>query len=724
MSGEIEKLFVSVGADTSGLSGAFAGIDNMVAKLSSNLSGVGAGIAAGVGAAVIAVGAAAVASWKSIDEGADKIRVTTGATGEDLDALTEHMKNVGKGVPQSFNDVGTAVGELRARLGLVGQPLEDLSTQMLNLSRITGEDLSGTIQSTTRVFGDWSVSAENQGATLDKLFNITQATGVGIGQLSDNMVRYGAPLRQLGFDFETSALLMGKFEKEGVNTELVMGSMRIALGKMAKAGEPLQETFSRTVEEIKNMEDPTKAAALAIELFGSRAGADMAAAIREGRFEIDDLRASIEGSSETINQAAADTNDFGEKFAMLRNRVMVILEPIGKGIVNALSAAIDGIQKAIEWISNLIEKLRHGDGAWKTARDTIQNVWNAIKSIVQAGVNAIQWIWDHFGQNIINAVRNAWNYIKGIFEAAFSVIKGIWDFFSGLFTLNWSKMWNGIKGIFEGIWQAISTFFTYIWRTITNTLSYIWNAIAALASTIWNGIKGFFEGIWNAIKAVAEAVWTAIQWAIIDPIKTVWGWMVSAWGAITGFFSNVWEGIKAVAAGIWEGIKWAIVDPIKTVWGWLNSAWDAITGALVAAWSAIRSAAEAIWGGIVGAIKWALNIAIDAINVFIDGVNAISGALDWLAGPWLNWGNIPHIPHLAEGAIVTSPTLAVIGDNPGHKEAVIPLSGPRASELGIGGPTFNNCTFELPNVVDVPSFYSELSRTAAEKANIESLVHP
>ncbi|MCZ7538234.1 MAG: hypothetical protein M5T61_21390 [Acidimicrobiia bacterium] len=48
----------------------------------------------------------------------------------------------------------------------------------------------------------------------------------------------------------------------------------------------------------------------------------MAAAILEGRFEIDGLLDTLSNSHDTINKAAADTFDLGDKLSMLKNRVV------------------------------------------------------------------------------------------------------------------------------------------------------------------------------------------------------------------------------------------------------------------------------------------------------------------------------------------------------------------------------------------------------------------
>jgi hypothetical protein len=89
---------------------------------------------------------------------------------------------------------------------------------------------------------------------------------------------------------------------------------------MAKAGEEPIETFQRLVEEIAAAGSTGEANALALEAFGARAGPDMAAAIREGRFELGELRASLAANSDTVQQAAGDTYGLVESLQMAWNR--------------------------------------------------------------------------------------------------------------------------------------------------------------------------------------------------------------------------------------------------------------------------------------------------------------------------------------------------------------------------------------------------------------------
>jgi hypothetical protein len=58
----------------------------------------------------------------------------------------------------------------------------------------------------------------------------------------------------------------------------------------------------------------------------------------------------------------------------------------------------------------------------------------------------------------------------------------------------------------------------------------------------------------------------------------------------------------------------------------------------------------------------------------------------WVPGLGGKGFDMPNIPMLANGGIVTGPTLAMIGER--GPEAVIPLTGPNAG-AGIGGNTVN-----------------------------------
>ena len=305
--------------NSKGVSDAQRAMERFGVKSSSELKKAAAGFAV--------LGVAGVSAFKSMDAGYDAVIAGTGATGKALERLKDDADSVGRKVPNSFESVGVAIAEVNTRLGSTGAPLQDMTKRFLDLSRVTKVDVKQGIGDVTRVFGDWSVAAEDQARTLDTLFAATQLTGIGVDKLSQSVVQFGAPLRQMGFSLEESIALFGKFEKEGVNTEAIMSGMRQGLGRMATAGEEPVETFQRLVEEIKNAGSTGEANAIALKAFGQRAGPDMAAAIREGRFELADMVDTLADSEGALDTAAEATLSANDRMKMFGNQLMVSAIP-------------------------------------------------------------------------------------------------------------------------------------------------------------------------------------------------------------------------------------------------------------------------------------------------------------------------------------------------------------------------------------------------------------
>jgi hypothetical protein len=279
--------------------------------------------------AMVAIGKAAWDAATQVDEAMDTIIITTGATGEELAGLESSFKTVLGDFPASAADVSEAIAGINQTMEMTGKPLEDLTKGILALSKLTKTDAKTNVTNFSRVMGDWGIENEHAQGTLDQLFTTTQLTGIGIEDLMSKVVQFGSPLRLMGFTLEESMIMFGKFQKEGVNAELVMGSMRIAAGKFAKAGQPLKESLMGIFDSIKLSTDASAALALGMEVFGAKAGPDMVAAIREGRFSIEELTSALDDSQDALEFTMAATADWPEVMQIVKNKITLALEPIG-----------------------------------------------------------------------------------------------------------------------------------------------------------------------------------------------------------------------------------------------------------------------------------------------------------------------------------------------------------------------------------------------------------
>ena len=156
----------------------------------------------------------------------------------------------------------------------------------------------------------------------------------------------------------------------------------------------------------------------------------------------------------------------------------------------------------------------------------------------------------------------------------------------------------------------------------------------------------------------------------------------AAFRVVKSGFDVVWGVAQAVFgwfANNWQTILTFITGPIGLAVRVISGHWDQIMAGVRIVGDVIRSVFDGAWQG----IRWVFNQIARAWN---SGPGKIGFSIpDWVPGVGGKRFDIPDIPMLAAGGIVTRPTLAVVGE--AGPEAVVPLS--RGGTAGIGGNTFN-----------------------------------
>lgn len=642
-----KKLELVITGNARGALTSLADLDRAAGTTGTKVGGAGArigtvmaGITAAVGAAAIGVGAALYAIGNSFDSAYDGIRVGTGATGEVLAGLQDSFRNVVSTVPTDFASASAAVGDLNTRLGLTGKPLEEMSTQFLELSRLTGTDVSQNIMSATQVFGAFEVAAEDQSAALDVLFRAYQATGVGVAQIADEARSASAPLRTLGFGFEDSVSMLAQFSKAGVNSGTVLAGLRQGVKNLALDGEDIPETFRRILNEIQELGPGAEATALSFELFGTRAGTDLADAIQVGAFDLDQMYAMVADGSDTIMAASEDTRDFGEELTIFKNKALLALEPVamavfkgigdafawlapkGEELLNQLQPHLERlagwfearIPDAIAWLQSKAEELlpvaqevfggvvAAVEDNWPQIRDTAVEVFEGIAEVVDNVVETVTVLWERFGDDLLAGAATRLSAIVQQFRGAFNFFAGLVNTVTSLIRGDWSGMWDGIKQTFGGAVDFILGWAKNLWSIFGGLFRMGGELLGGIWFGLWHGIRDFFVGTWNALYSVAAGGWNTF----VGTWRMVLGALSAAWSA-------TWGGIKDAAAAIWSAI-------VTVVRGQMN----AVTGAVRVGVSAISN----VWNGLKGAFSGVLNWVIDnVINRFISAVNRVAGAI-------------------------------------------------------------------------------------------------
>lgn len=330
-----------------------------IEKFGEKTSKVGGKLTTGLTLPIAALSTAAVAAFKEIDDGYDVIIKKTGATGEALNDLNRVAENVYTSMPVNMDDVGNAVGELNTRFDINGDVLEEATKKSLEFARVNDADVTSSIRNVSRYMGDAGIDTTQYGSVLDDLTVAGQKTGISIDKLTEYLAKYGAPMRALGFETRESIALFSQWEKSGVNVEIAFSGMKKAISTWAKDGKDSREEFKKTLDEIKACPDIAAATTKAIEVFGTKAGPDLADAIKGGRFEYKELLNVIENSEGTLTSTYESLLDGADKATIATNRGKNALSKLGETVLNSSAPALekmaDAIETAAEWFDGLTD---------------------------------------------------------------------------------------------------------------------------------------------------------------------------------------------------------------------------------------------------------------------------------------------------------------------------------------------------------------------------------
>jgi TP901 family phage tail tape measure protein len=575
-----------------------------------------------LGVAAVGAGAAMVAIGTSFQSADNKIRVATGATGERLSGLEQSLRNVARQTPASLGTVADAIGGVNARLELTGRPLEGLSLQFVRLSRITGTDLNENIRQVTRSFGDWGVSTRQMPAALDQIFRASQMAGVPVSDLATNITNFGAPLRSLGFDMTEATAMFTRFEREGVNTSTVMSGMKMAVKNFASGMAQSETGVSSFDEALAGVRDGTFDVSDAMQVFGARAGTDVFKAMQEGRFELDRYVSRLENGKDTIAGASGDVSTLAGKFGMLKNRIMVNLEPIATFLLDRLTA---GFQSIIDAFDNLSPEVKRFAAIALACAAAVAVLvlgamgLSAVLAFLASPIIAIPaalallaagliYAYQHF-EGFRDVVDGVWQWMQGVadwFSASFApaVVSGFQAVVDWA-QANWPPLRDtihavitGIMGVFHGFVAAAQA----LWRTFGGTVvGYVTRAFEA-ARTVVQGLLNIIMGVVRTVMAVIRGDWGAAWEGIQQIVEGIWGVITGTIMAAVNFIRTNLEVIWRLIAGAADAVWTAILATLSGIWNTIvnvaGTAWHAMRAVVLGVWQGIASAASAIWGGI------------------------------------------------------------------------------------------------------------------------------
>lgn len=659
---------------------------------------VGGSLSKNITAPIAAAGTAAYAAWMSVDEAYDNIAVGTGATGDALSKLQESFDNVFAKAPFDAMDISNSLADLNTRFGFTGKVLEDASEKFLRFASVNKTDVSNAVALVSRAMGDAGIPAEEYTSVLDALTTASQASGISIDALTGNITKYGAPMRALGYTTEESIAIFASWEKAGVNTEIAFSGMKKAISNFSAEGKDAKVEFKKTLEEIAKCPDIASATTKAIEVFGTKAGPDLADAIKGGRFEFEEMLKLVESSSGQLDASFEATMDPADKAKVALNNLTLAGAALGDVIQSALGPVFESLADILkdftEWFKNLNPEIRQ----------TIVFVGGIIAAVgpllvligaLAGPISTALGLFAKFKLALFGTAEQAGmmgTMVSGLTGPILAVIgiialvtAALIDLYNNNeeFRKNVNDMISNLIEILQTLWNS---FLYPILTAVKDVLLDIWNnAILPVWETVKNCIADIIAKLSGLIEVLTPVINFIIQLlsALLIPaflllantIGAVVSEAISFFGALLSNVSQVIGGIIQVISGI-----------IQFITGVFTGNWKQ-------AWNGIVSIFKGIFDGIVGIAKAPINGVISlvngvisAVNGMIKGLNKISFDIpDWVPGIGgshfgLDLKTIDKVAYLAKGGNLLSGT-AVVGEagpeilqQMGNKTRVTPLS--------------------------------------------------
>jgi len=655
------------------------------------------------------------------------------ALGQDMNRVGGQINKVFAGMGLAAGAVATkAIGEFRA----FEDGMLEVFTLMPGISKAAMDTMQADVLSTSKAIGvlpeevipslynslSAGVPPDNVFAFLETANKLAVGGATDLGVAVDGLTSVVNAFGPEAVSFEKASDLIFTAVKGGKTTVdelsrslfqvapvaaglgVEFGDVTAALATLTAAGTPTSVAATQLRAVFAELSKPTTVIS---KKFKELAGKDFAAFIAEGGNVADALNlikkdadssgvslSAYFGSVEAAGAAQVLTGKGAEKFAQ---EIKAAGEAVGatdaafqtgaSGIGLVLDKIRAGInvfvieigQKLAPVLLDFIDKAR---GVFERLQPKVQEFSDAVRAFIGSEqflglIKNIRTAFEELEERLTPVFERIRAFIKENPKVAFTALATI---IGGILLASVVSLATAVAALFSpfvlilGAVAALAAGFRFAFDNVEGFRNFVTNSIAFLKNLFSNFIN-FFKGegfqagfesavlkvteVFNRLKSFFESVVKVITGLLTGDVSLAVDGFKGIFRDLLDFFKNSWDFVKVLAGVIIDGLKKVkdfIVPKLK----------DFGKGLLETISTVLKTSAGVVFEG----VKFVFNKVIDKLNGFISSLN--SGLGFSFFGIDIDPPDIPNIPRLAKGGIVTQPTTALIGES--GPEAVIPLS--------------------------------------------------
>lgn len=692
----IRNLVVKISADISSLSKGLQSASKSLQNVGKTFTKIGGTLTASVTGPLLALGASIVSTSAQFEQSMANAASVAGATGEELQRMTDLAREMGSKTVFSASDAADALYYM-ASAGYKVDQMADSIEATLNLASATQYGLAETTDIVIATLNQFGLEA----SSAEKVTNVF-ASAIGnsmasMDKLSASMGYVGPVANSLGYSIEETVGALSVLYNAGYDGSTAGTTLRqafVSLMNPSSAALSIFEELGLTYEELNpatnNFADIVErlgtaglSTAQAMQIFGARGGPGMLALIGQGADAIRDMTQSITGTNKANEMAAIQLDTLTGQWKILKSEIEEIAISFGDVLIpmirkflnkyiSPLTQKLMGlndtqkqmivkiamIAAAIGPVMLIVGKITSGVG---TLIKIVPMLFSKITLIIMAiglVVGGLVALYKN-NETFRNKILNIWKTIKSGILKVVESIKAWWDKNGEAIKTQTIKalevLASAVVKAFELIFNVAKKVWPYvkeIVETVIVTIKDFWNKngekIKDAIVNAFNKIKKVAMGDLNHILKLFKKVFPLVKTIVFDTINGITNFIQDNGQGIMNMFQNLFNFIQKIITTLKEVIFNAVsrlVESLYPVWEKLKALFFSLWETILELYETLKPIIDligaailtlfAIISGVISGVMDSLGPAFQSIIASIDVIlNVIKALCALLRGEW------------------------------------------------------------------------------------------
>ena len=711
------RFFANIAPLVSGLNKAERAMDRAGKKMQA----VGKNLTMKVTAPIIGMGSVAVNTFQGFELQMAKVRAVSGATGAEFEALSKNAKDLGASTIFSAQQVAELQTEF-AKLGFTAAEITQVTEATLALAQATDSDLARAAEVAGSTLRAFQLDASQTEMVTDVMAKSFSTSALDMETFAESM-KYVAPVaKSAGMSIQETTAMLAVMANAGIKGSQAGTSLRRIISELGAGSEPV-------TEKIKQLAAAGIGLADAKDEVG-RSAQSALLVLAGGVDQIDPTTQSLNDAAGAAKEMASimDNTAFGAMKA-LQSAFEGLMISIGEIVATGFTPFVKGLTGIIQGMNALPGPVKVGAVAiaalvaaagpliliggslyrnFVVLAPILTKVGAAMRVIavqglramispigaVVAGIAALSAAAIYVGYNFEAFKVTALNSLKALANQGIGILNEMIGAFNaaaeflGFETIN-------VSGLTKYTMEVVPAFKTIgeVADELKKDLGSLFGGEAAETAGVSGGVieqgGDVTEEAADKIVTAAGAATSALRRMANAGSKSMGSMVV----AMTSASSKIQRQFIQPMSDGQIAIGLAAFDMSNNITQAINAAavsfiggFGEMLGAMAVGGASMTDLGTFVLQSFAGLLTQLGNIAIETgiallgIRAAIQSLNpaiAIAGGVALLALAGAVKGSLAktadaNIPMMAEGGIVTGPTLAMIGEGRGP-EAVIPL---------------------------------------------------